>query len=185
MKPLTPDETLLGLLAISARHGYELLESFHQNHELGRVWKLSTSQIYAVLKRLESQDWITGHEVASGNAPPRTEYRLTAAGETRLRAWLDEPCPSASIRHIRVEFLSRLFIARQLGIPVTAIVQRQRATCQKKYAELLNEHTAAAPGIDRLSLELHIAQLKAVLQWIDHCEQAINLDHPIHGGYQR
>ena len=185
MKPLTPDETLLGLLAISARHGYELLDSFHQNHELGRVWNLSSSQIYAVLKRLQNQDWIEGHEIVSENAPPRTEYRLTASGEARLHAWLDEPHPSASIRRIRVEFLSRLFIARQLGISVAVIVQRQRDTCKTKYAELLNDHAAAEPGIDRLALELHIAQLRAVLQWIDRCEQSSNLAHPIHGDYQK
>jgi DNA-binding PadR family transcriptional regulator len=64
--------------------------------------------MYAVLKCLERQVWIVGHEVVSENAPPRTEYMLTETSEKRLHAWLNEPQPSASIRHIRVKFLSRL-----------------------------------------------------------------------------
>ncbi len=173
MTSLTPDETILGLLAVQARHGYELLECFSSTHQLGRVWKLSTSQIYAVLKRLEREGWIAGHEIASENAPTRTEYTLTEAGEKRLSAWLNEPHPPASIRRIRVEFLSRLYIARQLNIPTGAVVRCQRQACQKKQAELLSERDHAQPGIDFLALEFHISQLEAVLRWIERCELVV------------
>jgi DNA-binding PadR family transcriptional regulator len=170
MSSLTPDETILGLLAIQARHGYELLECFSSTHQLGRVWNLSTSQIYAVLKRLEREGWIVGHEVVSEIAPTRTEYMLTETGEKRLYDWLHDPQPSASIRRIRVEFLSRLYVARQLNIPTDAVVRYQRDACTTQHAKLVSERHNAEPGIDLLALELHISQLQAVLHWIAHCE---------------
>lgn len=170
MSSLTPDETILGLLAVQARHGYELLECFRSTHQLGRVWNLSTSQIYAVLKRLEREGWIAGHEIVSENAPPRTEYTLTEAGEKRLHDWLHDPQPAASIRRIRVEFLSRLHIARQLNIPTNAVVRYQREACIAKCKQLAAEREHAEPGIDYLALELHINQLEAVLHWIERCE---------------
>lgn len=170
MSSLTPDETILGLLAVQARHGYELLECFRSTHQLGRVWNLSTSQIYAVLKRLEREGWIVGHEVVSENAPPRTEYTLTETGEKRLYAWLHEPQPSPSIRRIRVEFLSRLYIVQQLNIPTGAVVRYQRAACIAKHKQLVAERGNAEPGIDFLALELHISQLEVVLRWIEDCD---------------
>lgn len=173
MNSLTPDETFLGLLAIHAQHGYELLERFRNTSQLGRVWNLSTSQLYAVLKRLERQGWITGQALPSNTAPTRIEYTLTPSGEARLFAWLYEEHPSASIRRIRVEFLSRLFIAQQLNLPTGHIMQRQRAACEHKYTELITERNRSKPGIDLLALELHISQLEAVLRWFERLGEII------------
>ncbi len=170
MNSLTPDETILGLLARRPRHGYELLDCFHDPAQLGEVWKLSTSQLYAVLKRLEAQGLTEGYEVLVPDAPTRTEYRLTEAGESRLQAWLNELTPSASINHVRVEFLSRLYVARLLGIPTIPIVDCQKVSCLAKRDELLNRLHMTEPGIGRLTLELVVAQLDAILQWIDRCE---------------
>lgn len=172
MSTLTPDETILGLLSVQARHGYELLACFRSTHQLGRVWNLSTSQIYAVLKRLEREGWIVGHEVVSENAPPRTEYTLTKSGEKRFYDWLNEPQPSASIRCIRVEFLSRLYLAQQLNMPTQDIVHHQREACVAKYAQLAAERDHADLGIDLLALELHLSQLETILRWLEHCELA-------------
>jgi DNA-binding PadR family transcriptional regulator len=170
MATLTPDETILGLIAIQTCHGYELIETFSNTSELGDIWKMSTSQIYSVLKRLEKQQFITGQMVESANAPSRTEYHLTSAGERKLEDWLHDPEPSASIRRIRVEFLSRLYIARQLNIPTIPIVLRQRAACEAERDYMLKELETRQPGMGYLATELVINQLDAVLKWIQRCE---------------
>ena len=170
MSSIAPDETILGLLAIRARHGYELRDCFRDPSQLGEVWNLSTSQLYAVLKRLESQSLIEGQEVFVPDAPNRTDYELTPAGEARLQAWLHEPYPSASIHHVRVEFLSRLYVARLLDVPTLSIVERQKVACLNKKAQLLESLRQAAPGIGRLTLELVIGQIDVILQWLDRCE---------------
>ncbi|MEQ8676311.1 MAG: PadR family transcriptional regulator [Aggregatilineales bacterium] len=170
MKILTPDETILGLIAIHACHGYELIEMFVNPDELGAVWKMSTSQIYAVLKRLEKQAFISGRVVNSDNAPSRTEYVLTSAGKKAFEAWLHDPEPSASIRRVRVEFLSRLYIARRLNIPTIPIVARQKAVCRAEYSRLLTTREEVGFGMNYLTHELALAQLDAVLTWIERCE---------------
>jgi DNA-binding PadR family transcriptional regulator len=170
MNTLIPDETLLGLLAAEARHGYQLIGCFRDPAQLGNVWALSTSQLYAVLKRLASQNLITGETVTSSDAPARTEYRLTPAGIQRLELWLTETDPSASVLRVRVEFLSRLYIARLLNLPTLDIVRWQKQSCCLRRDARRIDRDCAAPGVGRLALELEIAQLDAIMQWIDRCE---------------
>ena len=170
MPTIAPDDTLLGLLACREQHGYQLLDVFRDPAQLGCVWTLSVSQLYAVLKRLDSQGLIQGREVTSPDAPPRTVYALTHHGYERLDAWLYEPDPAASIRNVRVEFLSRLYIARLLNLPTADIVYRQKDACRHKRAQLIAQRDAAEPGISFLSLELQVAQYDLILNWIDRCE---------------
>jgi DNA-binding PadR family transcriptional regulator len=170
MSVLTPDDTILGLLAVQARHGYDLLDCFQRSDSLGEVWSLSTSQIYAVLKRLEREDAISGEKQAVENAPTRTRYRLTETGEQRLMAWLHDPAPSASIRRVRVEFLSRLYVARLLNIPTLPMVIHQRRACREARKRLIEQRAQAAFGVPYLALDLAVEQLDAVLTWIERCE---------------
>jgi DNA-binding PadR family transcriptional regulator len=170
MATITPDETILGLLAVRERHGYDLLDCFRDPSQLGEVWNLSTSQLYAVLKRLEAQGLTVGREVAPADAPIRTEYALTDAGRDRVDAWLHKAHPSASIHRVRVEFLSRLYIARLLNIPTLEIVARQKRVVRDKLSELTMCRETSEPGIGLLTLELVIGQLGVILQWLDRCE---------------
>lgn len=170
MATITPDDTLLGLLAFRPKHGYQLLDVFRDPAQLGCVWNLSASQLYAVLKRLDAQGYIQGEEVTTPDAPPRTEYSLTESGYERLKAWLNDPNPSPSVRRVRVEFLSRLFIARLLNLPTLDLIRWQKAACHQKRAELVAQRETAQPGIGFLALDLQIAQLDAILNWIDRCE---------------
>ncbi len=174
MHSVSPDETLLGLLAAQPQHGYQLLETFHNPDHLGNVWRMSTSQLYAVLKRLEARGWIYGQPLESVNAPPRTHYRLTPAGEARLEAWLHAVNPSPSIRRVRVEFLSRLYIARRLGVPLRPIIETQQRMCQEELARLQRRQAAALPGIGHLAYTLVLAQLEAVLLWLERCEACLS-----------
>lgn len=164
----TPDETILGLLCIEPMHGYELLRRFHNRADLGVVWRLSASQLYAVLKRLADGGWITGQHVITPLAPERTEYSITTCGRERLMAWLAEPAPSPSIRTVRVEFVSRLIIARALHLPLESLIRTQRTACVTRLDDLRQSFREAGGPNERLSLELVIAQTEALLVWIDH-----------------
>jgi DNA-binding PadR family transcriptional regulator len=172
MTTLTPDHTILGLLAAKPQHGYQILESFNDPQQLGSVWRMSTSQIYAVLKRLETQGWISGHELASQNAPSRIEYAIADKGRKHLLNWLHDPHPSSSIRRVRVEFLSRLYITRLLGLPIETVILHQHTACKNERDRLLQLQQEQAVDVGWLTSELVIAQLEAILQWIDRCALA-------------
>jgi DNA-binding PadR family transcriptional regulator len=169
MKSLTPDEVLLGLLKAQPAHGYELLEWFHSPQQLGRIWKMSTSQLYAVLKRLEENGSIIGRVLPGSDAPSRTEYALTDQGEARLMAWLNDPHPPISIHRIRVLFLSRLYIASLLNLPTEAIIARQLSTCEEHRQRLQTELNKAETEIEVLTLNYMIGQFDAVIGWLETC----------------
>jgi DNA-binding PadR family transcriptional regulator len=169
MKHLTPDEVLLGLLKAQPAHGYELLEWFRSPQHLGRIWKMSTSQLYAVLKRLEESGLIAGRVLPGADAPSRTEYTLTKQGEARLMAWLNDPHPPISIHRIRVLFLSRLTIASLLNLPTEDIIARQLRTCGDHLERLQAQLTEVSTDVETLTLDFMIGQLSAAIRWLETC----------------
>ncbi len=170
MSRLTPDEVLLGLLKARPSHGYELLERFRSPAHLRRIWNMSTSQLYAVLKRLEREGAITGRELPQPDAPPRTEYALTSLGEDRLAAWLADPEPPTSIHRIRVLFLSRLYIATLLDQPTEGLIARQLAVCEAQRKAMQGKAARPASSVEALTLEFVIGQLDAAIAWLHNIE---------------
>ncbi|UYN90260.1 MAG: PadR family transcriptional regulator [Anaerolineales bacterium] len=167
-----PDETILGILAAEPQHGYQLLALFQSKADLGRVWTLSTSQLYAVLKRLEGGGLIRGKTLQSGDAPPRRHYSITASGRRRLEGWLQASELSASVRQVRVQFMSRLYVARRLGWPTQPLIDAQRAVCERQRSQLLAASTSS-DGMEDLVLDFVLGQLGAVLAWLDRCEERV------------
>lgn len=171
MSKLSPGDVLLGLLEAQSCHGYQLLEHFRDPAQLGRIWSLSTSQLYALLKRLERAELIEGREEASDDAPIRTVYWLTTIGRQRLHRWLNEPQPSASTRHIRTEFLSRLYIARLLSLPTQTLIDAQHTACTEQYEDLLQRRDALPMGVGNLSLDLRAREMALIIDWLSTAEQ--------------
>ena len=170
MGRLSPNYVILGLLEQKSGHGYQLLEHFQSPHLLGNIWKLSTSRIYSLLKQLERQEWVTGREEDAPDAPIRTVYWLTDAGRTALFDWLHDAHPAASTRNIRTEYLSRLYIARLLGLPTQAISDAQYESCRARLNALKAQHIT---GIGGLALQLQIDELTVILDWIRACDTAL------------
>ena len=174
MSRLSPDEVILGLLQAAPSHGYDLLERFRDPAHLGRVWNMSVSQLYAVLNRLESENLITGREIPQSDAPPRTEYAITPLGEQRVAGWLAETQPPVSIHRIRVQFLSRLYIATLLGLPTEGITDRQLAVCETQRDAIREKLARIDSPVETLTLEFVLGQLEAAITWLHRCRE-----HPL------
>jgi DNA-binding PadR family transcriptional regulator len=168
-----PDDLILGLLASRPQHGYDLLAHFESPSELGRVWTMSRSQVYAVLKRLEQQRMIRGTSVRGRDAPDRVEYAVTTSGRRKLESWLGEAEPSASVRSIRVNFVSRLYVAERLDRRPDPIIDRQTAVCIERLDVLEAARGAAASVTERRSLDFVIGQLKAAIAWLADLHQSV------------
>jgi DNA-binding PadR family transcriptional regulator len=174
---LSPEYALLGLLARSPGHGYELHQRLKT--ELGQVWHVSLSQTYNILKRLEGQGYIAGELERSERQPQRLRFSLTSGGRERLQSWLRAPTGS-SVRAIRVEFITRLYFAafeEDAGLPERLLHAQHAETraglhrLEALYQELPEDET-----YNRLSLALRIRQLKAVLEWIEDARQALKIN---------
>jgi PadR family transcriptional regulator, regulatory protein AphA len=170
---LSPEYALLGFLAQHPNHGYEL----HQRlaSELGQVWHVSQSQVYNILKRLESHGDIAGAVQEQEKLPSRVLYALTPAGRERFDAWLVAPT-GCSVRAIRVEFITRLYFAsRSESSQADALIDAQTAEVNKGLVRLcaLLDELPIEQVFNRLGLELRINQLSSILGWLEKCRAVV------------
>jgi DNA-binding PadR family transcriptional regulator len=170
---LSPEYALLGFLFKLPSHGYELHTRLLE--EFGKIWHVSQSQTYNILKRLQAQGYITSTCVEQEKLPPRLLLHITESGTTRFETWLQSPTKS-SVHAIRVEFITRLYFA-QLYYPQTTQemirVQRDMVTVglkklQEDLADLPNDQT-----VNCLALELRIKLLNSVISWLSECNETI------------
>lgn len=171
MKRPVPDQVILGLIKAKPAHGYELLEKFDSPIHLGRIWTMSTSQLYAVLKRLEESSLISGMQTETEEAPPRMIYTITDAGENELLNWLFDPDPPTSIHRLRIMFLSRLYIADILNLPVAPIFANQRTVCADQIEKFQLEKTRVGSKLEMLTIGFIIGQLESAIEWLKEAEK--------------
>ena len=168
---LSPEMALLGLLYAAPGHGYDLHRKVVT--DLGQVWHLSQSQAYSILKRLETRGDISMEEIPQEKLPPRQMLHMTQLGRKRFLDWLDTP-NGGSVRAIRMEFVTRLYFLRMYmpeKIAQAFDQQREEASnhllrLEKTYAEIPSEQI-----YNRMSLEMRLKQLKAVLVWLDEYQK--------------
>ena len=163
---LVPDEVILGLLKQRPAHGYDLLERFKSKSHLGRIWNMSTSQLYAVLKRLEENGLIKGSQVDVQDAPARIEFSITEEGNKRLNAWLYDNNPPTSIHRIRVMFLSRLYIGFLLDLQLDEVIKAQIDVCEEQKSAFEEAQRQSSSEIETLANKYIIGQLDAALTWL-------------------
>lgn len=170
-QPLSVEHALLGLVRERPMHGYEIYQRLRAGQGLGLVWQVKQGLLYAMLKRLEQDGLLTATLEARGARPPRKLWQLTPEGARIFAEWLRQPVKHG--RDFRLEFLAKLFFARQDGAPaVGALVGAQRATTMSLLAKL-KERAAALErerSYDWLVLRYRIGQLEAALRWLDECD---------------
>jgi len=163
---LSPQPVLLGLLMSRPRHGYDLYQEF--SHELGRVWNLGLSKLYAQLKQLEEAGLVEAEMEPQPNRPARKVYHLTSEGEAVFLDWVRQPTPY--LRHLRVEFLARLYFFRRLKLDgLDKLVAKQQSVCQDQIERFDRFAAETGDGFRRCVLEFRRGQLEAVIRWLDRC----------------
>jgi DNA-binding PadR family transcriptional regulator len=164
--PPSPQPVLLGLLMSAPKHGYELYQEF--SRELGREWQLGLSKLYAQLKQLEEAGLITSQTELQANRPARKVYHLTPKGRAAFFDWLQQPTPY--LRHLRIEFLARLYFFRRLALPgLDQLVAGQKAVCQAQSERFERLVAETDDAFRRCVLEFRRGQLEAVIHWLDRC----------------
>jgi len=117
------EHAILVSLAEKTASGYDLARRFDAS--IGHFWSASHQQIYKVLGRMESDEWVESHLVAQDNRPDKKVYSITGDGRDELRRWSSVPTPIESLRN---EFAVKLR-GLQFGDRVAVLddVQRRRA----------------------------------------------------------
>jgi DNA-binding PadR family transcriptional regulator len=167
----SPEYALLGFLYSQPNHGYDLHRLLVT--ELGQVWHVSQSQTYTILKRIETQGFITSTKVEQEKLPSMQYLKITQAGRLRFEAWLEIPTGS-NVRAIRLEFITRLYFTQKHAPQKTrTIIDAQTTEIQKMLSRLEAVHAALPEGqkYNHLSMQLRIRQLRSIVDWLDECRQ--------------
>ena len=170
---LRPELVLLGLLVLQECHGYELYRRFSET--LAGLWHISESQMYATLKRLEEKNLLAASNAGEGLAVSRRILSPTSTGKALFESWLAGPSPCRP-RTLRLEFLTRLYFARQL-VPdsMPGLIEKQRSSVLESLQIMQPsqgkpcQQDPAAQGFDisRLADDFTTTQLRSALEWID------------------
>ncbi len=169
-----PEFVALGFLMASPLHGYDLFRRFEA--DLGKVWHISQSQMYSILKRLELQGLIASNIEAGEKSQERRILNATDQGVAHFSQWLAAPSDCSS-RIIRLEFISRLYFARGWRPEsVLAIIEAQRATIarQLRNHQALLASTPAQETWNRLGIELRLSQLSGIAAWLETSVAVLN-----------
>ncbi len=168
--PLRLEHALLGFVRSAPMHAYEIHARLMASAELGLVWRMKQSQLYALLTRLEAAGYLAGTTELQGSRPPRRPLTLTPVGEAAFVRWLATPV--ANGRDFRQEFLAKLYFAQRDGQPAVA----ELVTAQRRATELLLDEQRAAldallPGraYERLVVQYRVGQIEATLRWLELC----------------
>lgn len=168
-RSLTLEHALLGFLHRRPMHAYELHRTLAHSAELGLVWRLKQARLYALLRRLEAAGYISAVAQEQDAGPPRTLLGLTPQGRVAFERWVGSPVRRG--RDLRLEFLAKLYFARELGPPqVARLVARQRRECEAWAEELSASATAADRPYTRLVCQFRLGQVHANLRWLELCD---------------
>jgi DNA-binding PadR family transcriptional regulator len=164
----TTEYAMLGLLASGESSGYDLARA--ADRSIRYMWAPSRSQIYKALPRLVALGLATRREVEQRGRPDKAVYRITRAGRTTLRAWLNDDTEASQAGG--TVFLLKLFLAgaappdaalRQLEAYPNRLERRLAA-----FEEMEREPTDSQTVYDRIALAHGLAQARATLGWVEN-----------------
>jgi len=173
-QPFTYELALLGLLRRAPRHGYELYQELTRPEGLWAIWRMKQSQMYALLARLEREGYLTSTLKVQETRPARKMFRLTRAGQAAFWHWLQSPIHNP--REMRLDFLLKFYFARREGLETARqLITAQRAVCEARLEDETSkvEHARQAQTDLWLIEQFRVEQLRALLNWLDQCEQSL------------
>lgn len=161
-KPAT-EYALLGALMSGSRHGYEILQLLETG--LGPAWRVSTSQLYALLKRLDKEGLVNSTLETQDTRPSKRVFSIMPSGRERFMKWLKRPTDHA--RDLRIEFLAKLYFFHHLGIQGgSALVKSQVGLLERFQARLMAKRQAEEDDYKRLVSGFRISTLQGWLDWL-------------------
>lgn len=163
---------ILGLLNQRPQTGYDLTKAFE--HEIGEFWQAQHSQIYPMLKRLETAGDITHEDTVSGEKLAKKQYSLTPTGHDKLVAWVSEPSPELTAT--KDEFILKLYFIKTSDDPrLQPMLQEQAALHRAQLAHLKERQQTVFPdqaAIDQayghyLILDHAIGRERYYVEWLE------------------
>jgi DNA-binding PadR family transcriptional regulator len=161
---------LLALLSEGPKYGLKLREEFEER--TGEVWPLNVGQVYTTLQRLERDGLVESDD--STQDSPQKGFRITAAGQEELSAWLRTPPDQSSPP--RDELVMKVLVAARLpGTNVHEVIQTHRRyliQLMQEWTRIKEDETGADLGL-ALVVDAELFRLDSVIRWLDAADARI------------
>jgi PadR family transcriptional regulator, regulatory protein AphA len=154
---------VLGALMSGARHGYEIMQFL--GSALEATWRVSTSQLYVLLKRLEEEGCLESFSESEGARPPKRVFNLTAQGRKAFLEWLSEPVEH--VRNFRMEFLCKMYFFDYLSLPgAPNLVEAQIRVLENLLERLQSRSDHDEGGFMKLVHSFKARNVECLLSWL-------------------
>lgn len=161
----TIEFSLLGLLADHPMHAYDLHKELSRSTGLGLIWRVKQARLYAIAADLETRGLLGSRTDQPGNRPARRVFHLTERGLAAFEQWLTTP---ADWKDMRLDFLAKLYFARNSGAAVNQLLTAERAVCAARLDRLRSQLRAAnIDGFDAQVYGYRIALVEATVSWME------------------
>ncbi len=175
---------VLGMLR-EPHSGYDIGKQFEQS--IGNFWRAELSQIYPLLKKLQSEGLLTSRAGVSDIGPTRRIYKCTAKGRRELESWL-RAGPSVGTERIgylaqtyflanlnnddkAVEFLSELREYMVEWLAQIEHAEKQWRESDARYPDKLPDDSF----YPQLTLDFGLRKVRANIDWCDESIKRIRL----------
>jgi DNA-binding PadR family transcriptional regulator len=105
--------------------GLELARRFDRS--IGFFWSATHQQIYKVLRRMETDGWVSAETIAGSGAPDRRVYTVTDVGAKALADWISTTTPRAAFRS-------------EIAVKMRAASYGDRAALLANLRDLVDDH---------------------------------------------
>lgn len=154
---------VLGSLMSGRRHGYEIMQFL--GSALDATWRVSTSQLYVLLKRLEEEGCLESSSESQGTRPPKRVFKLTSQGRKVFLEWLSAPVEH--VRDFRMEFLCKMYFFDHLSLPgAPKIVEAQIRVLEKLLDSLRPRSDHDKSGFKKLVYSFKQRNAESLLSWL-------------------
>ncbi len=161
-KPST-EYVLLGTLFSGQKHGYEIMQFLES--ALESTWRVSTSQLYVLLKRLEGEGLLRSSLEAQETRPSKRVFSLTPVGKNAFLEWLRSPVKH--VRDLRIEFLAKLFFFRRLSLQGgNDLVSAQVKALEEIKGRIQKRQDRENDLFNKLVLGIKVMTVASWLKWL-------------------
>jgi PadR family transcriptional regulator AphA len=164
---LSSEYALLGILMTGPKHGYEM-HSYLSSH-MDQFWRLSMSQIYALLKRMEKKGMIISKAELQNNRPAKNIFFITPMGKERFLNWVYSPVNH--VRNLRIEFMAKLFFIKELKLKrALDVIDKQSEIIHEKLHLLQDQKIKTMDEFQKALHSFKIAQTSSAIEWLKECK---------------
>ena len=154
---------LLGSLMSGPKHGYEIMQFTEK--ALGETWFVGTSQLYALLKRLQQQGLVQSTLEHQNARPSKRIFTISPEGKSAFLKWLH--APTRHVRDFRIEFMAKLFFFYHLLIPGgIKLIDTQIELLKKVRLKIKKNQSAEIDSYNRLVYSFKLVTVEVRLKWL-------------------